>query len=143
MIFSHGEQVAFHIRDYRKYKYTTVKEHLPSHHQFVSDWNPEMFLTWAGNIDPVVQDYIRTVLERKVHPEQAYKSCSGILALARKAGKEELIAACTKATQLGVFNYSFIKRMIENGYAKQGSGTSGSQTTLPFHDNIRGSNYYQ
>jgi len=143
MIFYHGEQVAFHIRDYRKYKYTTVKEHLPSHHQFVSDWNPEMFLNWAGGIAPVVQDYIRTVLERKVHPEQAYKSCSGILALARKAGKEELIAACTKATQLGVFNYSFIKRMIENGYAKQESGTLNSQGSLPFHDNIRGSNYYQ
>lgn len=141
MVFYHGEQIAFHIRDYRKYKYTTVKEHLPSHHQFVSDWNPEMFLTWAGNIDPIVQDYIRTVLERKTHPEQAYKSCSGILALARKAGKEELIAACTKAAQIGVFNYSFIKRMIENGYAKQGAQVI--QISLPLHDNIRGSNYYQ
>lgn len=118
-----------------------MKEHLPSHHQFVSDWNPEMFLSWAGKIDPIVQDYIRTVMERKIHPEQAYKSCSGILAIARKVGKDELIAACVKATQLGVFNYSFIKRIIENGYAKR--NTEEAQTSIPIHDNIRGSNYYQ
>jgi hypothetical protein len=52
---------------------------MPSSHQFVSEWNPEKFTGWAAAIAPVVKDYITRVLETTTYPEQAYRSCVGIL----------------------------------------------------------------
>jgi len=143
-VYSKGERIAYHLRDYRRHKYTTVKEHLPGEHQFVLDWSPEKFLSWAASIDEVVIEYIQKVLQSTTYPEQAYKSCIGILSMVRKAGKEQLMVACRKGHQLGVYNYTFIKRVIENGYARQGMNReSNGQSSLPFHENIRGSEYYQ
>jgi hypothetical protein len=56
-----------------------MHDHMPSSHQFVSEWNPEKFTGWAAAIAPVVKDYITRVLETTTYPEQAYRSCVGIL----------------------------------------------------------------
>lgn len=142
-IYFKGERVAYHLRSYQKYKYTTVKDHLPSQHQFVMDWNEEKFLSWAAGIDPLVKKYIQQVLDSKNYPEQAYKSCVGILSIARKSGKDQLIAACAKGLELGVYNYTFIKKVIENGYAHHQASDVPKQTFLPFHENVRGRENYQ
>lgn len=140
-IYCEGEQIAFHLRNMSRHKYTTVKEHLPSHHRFVAEWSNEKFLSWAASIDPLVLHCIREILEQKPYPEQAYKSCVGILSMARRIGKKELIAACKKAKELEVYNYSFIKRVIQNRANLQGEPSA--QTLLPLHENIRGASYYQ
>ncbi len=106
------------------------------------DWSPEKFLSWAAGIDKVVKQYIQKVLDSKNYPEQAYKSCVGILSIVRKSGKEQLIAACSKGNELGVYNYTFIKKVIENGYAQQSIRDDHKQTALPFHENVRGRDYY-
>ena len=142
-IYLHGEQIAYHQRDYTKYKYSTIKEHLPSHHQFVSDWNPEKFISWAAQVDPLVKEYITKVLNTKQHPEQAYKSCTGILSFTRKVEKKDLIAACSKGLELHEYTYSFIKRVLENGFAKISQEEHSLQTTLPLHENIRGKDDYK
>lgn len=141
-IYCVGEQVAFHLRNPARYKYTTVRDHMPSHHQFVADWNPDKFLRWAAGIDPAVRNYIQQILYQKPHPEQAYKSCVGILSMERKAGRKELIAACKKGVELSVYSYTFIRRVIQNGYAVVKSEPS-VQMTLPLHENVRGASYYQ
>ena len=83
-IYLKGERVAFHLRDRKPYKYTTVKEHLPSHHRFVSEWNPEKFINWAAGISPEVKIYIEGVLSQKTYPETLYRACVGILSFAKK-----------------------------------------------------------
>ena len=87
-IFYHYERIAIHKRLKSPYNYTTDKEHLASAHRFVSDWTPERFLSWASSIHEDVQLYILKILDRKQHPEQAYKSCVGILSFAKKVGNE-------------------------------------------------------
>src|SRR5512133_3937481 len=140
-IYCNNERIAYHMRDTRPYKYTTVKDHLPSTHQFVSQWNPEKFITWASHIDPVVEHYIRKVLENKSYPEQTYRSCVGILSFEKKAGRDRLIAACARATEYMVFNYKVIEQIINNKLDRQ--QTSNRQISLPLHDNIRGPEYYK
>jgi transposase len=142
-VYFKGERIAYHLRNYQKYKYTTIKDHLPSQHQFVVDWSPEKFISWAAGIDQVVKEYIQKVLESKNYPEQTYKSCVGILSIVRKAGRDQLIAACAKGHQLGVYNYTFIKKVIDNGYALHPKNDDQKQTSLPFHENVRGPEYYQ
>jgi hypothetical protein len=140
-VFCNMERIAYHIRNNRAHKYTTIKEHLPSTHQFVSEWNPDKFTSWAAHIDPIVETFIRKVLENKSYPEQTYRSCVGILSFDKKAGRERLIAACRRASEYGVFNYKVIEQIINNKLDRQ--PVENYQSTLPLHDNIRGASYYK
>ena len=140
-VYLSGERIAYHLRDRRPYKYTTVKDHLPSTHQFVSEWNPTKFIEWAGHIHPAVKAYICNVLENKSYPEQTYRSCVGILSFEKKAGRERLIAACQRATAFGAYNYKVIQQIIDNKLDRL--DTKQENLTLPLHDNIRGPEYYK
>jgi len=141
-VFYKGQRIAFHRRLYKRFAYSTVKEHLPSTHQFVSEWSPDKFLSWAGNIDPVVKDYISKILESKNYPEQAYRSCVGILSQVKKVGKERLIKAVTRATYFQSYSYKTIKNILE-GKLDRLEDITENQREIPFHENIRGKNQYQ
>jgi transposase len=138
----HGSQrIAYHLRSARPYKYNTVKEHLPSSHRFVSDWNPDKFINWADHIHPDVKAYIGKVLENKSYPEQTYRSCVGILSYEKKAGRDRLIAACQRAAEYGAYNYKVIEQIINNKLDRL--ETPKEKTTMPLHKNIRGAGYYE
>lgn len=53
-------------------------------------------------------------MEEKKHPEQAYKSCQGILSFARRVGNTRLTNACRWATSYGLYNYPIIERILNN-----------------------------
>ncbi len=137
-----NERIAIHKRLKSPYNYTTEKEHLASAHRFVSDWTPEFFLSWADKIHEDVKLYILKVLDRKQHPEQAYKSCVGILGLGKKAGHERLIKACQRALGYGMYNYKTIQKILEKGLDTNDI-EENEQLAMPLHDNIRGEEYYQ
>lgn len=82
------------------------------------------------------------MLDRKQHPEQAYKSCVGILSFAKKVGNERLIKACQRALGYGNHSYKTIERILQKGIDQQ-QDEDGGQLPMPLHDNIRGQNYYQ
>jgi transposase len=142
-IYYNYERIALHTRTKSSYQYTTDKEHLASTHRFVSDWTPERFISWAQGIHEDVKLYILKVLDRKQHPEQAYKSCLGILGFAKKVGNDRLIKACQRALGYGAYNYKTIQKILEKELDNQDSPDETDQLRMPFHDNIRGENYYQ
>jgi transposase len=139
-IYYKTERIAFHQRSVNPYKYTTVREHMPSTHNFVSDWNPEMFLNWAANIGADTKAVVEKILQSKQHPEQAYKSCVGILGFAKKVGNERLNNACSRVIYYQSYNYYSIKNILDKGLDKEQAAEL--QYTLPLHDNIRGEDYY-
>lgn len=143
-IFYNRERIAFHKRDPKRFGYTTIKEHLPSAHQFVSDWNPDKFLSWAARIDPKVKEYITVILESKTYPEQAYRSCVGILSQEKKVGAERLVSAVERAMHYGAYNYKIIDRILKGGLDRLKEDLPDEeQTSLPFHENIRGPENYR
>ena len=141
-VYYKRERIAFYKRDGKRFGYTTTKEHLPSAHQFVSDWNPEMFLSWAARIDPMVKQYISMILESKVYPEQAYRSCVGILSQEKKVGKQRFVAAIERAIHYGAYNYKIIDRILKGGLDRLAEEDQ-QQASLPFHKNVRGAKHYQ
>jgi transposase len=141
-MFYNYECIATHQRIKSPYSYTTDKDHLASTHRFVSDWTPERFLSWAEGIHEDVKLYILKILNRKQHPEQAYKSCVGILSFAKKVGDERLIKACQRALDYGVYNYKIIKNILEKGLDKN-TEDENEPLEMPPHENIRGQEYYQ
>jgi len=141
-VYYKKERIAFYKRDGKRFGYTTTKEHLPSAHQFVSDWNPEKFLLWAARIDPRVKQYISMILESKVYPEQAYRSCVGILSQEKKVGKQRFVAAIDRAMHYGAYNYKIIDRILKGGLDRLAE-EEPLQASLPFHKNVRGAKHYQ
>lgn len=141
-VFYKYERIATHQRQYKKYHYTTDNEHLASAHRYLSEWTPDKFINEALDIHETVAEYIITVIENKQHPEQAYKSCSGILNLKRKVGTERLINACKRAKSFGIYNYPIIVQILEKNL-DQISEDEREQIPMPVHHNIRGENYYQ
>ena len=142
-VYYNYERIALHKRTKSSFLYTTDKDHLATTHRFVSDWNPERFTTWAESIHEDVKLYILKVLDRKQHPEQAYKSCVGILSFAKKVGNERLTTACQRALGYGAYNYKTIQKILENELDKKGGPDESDQLQMPFHDNIRGEDYYK
>jgi hypothetical protein len=90
-----------------------------------------------------VQLYILKVLDRKQHPEQAYKSCIGILSFGKKVGNDRLTKACQRALGYGLYNYKTIQSILEKGMDLYDDEDEKGQLQMPLHDNIRGENYYQ
>jgi len=140
-IYYKYQRIAFHKRDRRPYKYTTIKEHLPSAHQFVADWNPDKFIKWAGAYGEDVRGYIIEVLNNNQHPEQNYKSCIGILSLEKKYGKERLNNACERGSYYSNYSYRVIRNILEKSLDKLQH--QSVQQKIPLHQNIRGKDYYQ
>ena len=102
----------------------------------MSDWTPERFKWWAENIHEDVKLYVLKVLDRKQHPEQAYKSCVGILSLGKKAGHDRLIKACQRALGYEIYSYKTIQKILEKGLDQ--NEDDNEQLEMPLHDNIRG-----
>lgn len=142
-VFYNRERIAYHPRSTKQFAHSTIHEHMASTHQFVSDWNPDKFTGWAASIAPVVKDYITRVLEASTYPEQAYRSCVGILSYEKKVGRQRFINAVERATYYGAFNYTMIKKILQSGLDQVAFGDETASHPLPAHDNIRGPQAYQ
>jgi hypothetical protein len=117
---------------------------MSSTHQFIGDWNPDKFINWAGAIAPVVKAYVLHILEAATYPEQAYRSCVGILSYENKVGRQRLVAAVERATFYGAYNYTMIKKILQNGLDTIAFGDDTTKpASLPDHNNIRGPQSYQ
>jgi transposase len=145
-------QVAFHERNLRPHGYSTQAAHLSSTHRYYSEWNEDFFLAQARRIDgylstPCLEIYLQGLIKSKKYPEQAYKSCQGILMLSRKAEQQplystQLVRAVLKATELGVYNYGFLKRILAYP-APAETEEAAKRKKTPLHENIRGAEAYQ
>jgi transposase len=142
-VFHKYERIAVHQRNYNPHGYNTIADHLASKHQFMSDWNPEHFIQRAAFIGNETKEYITKILEIKQHPEQAYKSCQGILSFAARAGNERLNKACSRAMHFNDYSYHTIRTIIEKKLDMQDLDTEEDKKKMPPHKNIRGNNYYK
>lgn len=134
--------LATHKRIRSPHNYTTIAEHMPAQHRYVTEWNPTFFITKAKAIDPIVEYYISQVLAKKQHPEQGYKSCMGILSFAKCFGETRLIKACKRAHEIGYYNYKIVEDILKKNL-DQYDDDDMQPSDMPAHDNIRGGNYYQ
>src|SRR5690349_9613691 len=67
--FHRGTRVASHLRSYTAYAATTIHQHRPRSHQAHLEWTPSRLIHWAATVGPATAEVVRTILERKVHPE--------------------------------------------------------------------------
>lgn len=113
-VYFEGRREALHRRDRKIGTYTTSAAHMPEAHRFYQSWSGEKFRKWANNLGPEVLSAVNCLLESKQHEQQAYKSCMGVLSLAKKNNTEDLNHACRKALNYGRVSYREIKLYLED-----------------------------
>ncbi len=140
-----GSRVASHPRSYHRGRYTTQVEHMPKAHQKHLEWTPTRILNWATKTGPSTQQLAAAIMESRPHPEQGYKACLGILRLGKTCGDERVEAACKRALAIGSPSYRTVKSILDKRLDQQElpSTSPTSQPSLPLHENVRGSIYYQ
>lgn len=132
-IFYEGERIALHQRRYSGYqRYSTQPEHMPNNHKVIMEWSPARFKSWAGKIGPQTKQYITKLLEGREFPEQAYKTCMGILHLASGVSTEQMEDACKAAMNGNVYTYKSFKILLSNR----------DEGKAILHENVRGNEYY-
>ena len=140
-IFAKGKQVAVHVRDYKMGGYSTIKEHLCSHHQHYLDRSPEYYIKRADKTkSPPFQQLIKLVFEQGRYPEQLYKTCDGLFRLHQKTKLTEFEKACQIAIDHENYSYRFIYNLLTNNMIDQ---QAVEDTPLPKHPNIRGKKAFQ
>ena len=141
-IFHRGKRVASHVRSFVAYHHTTDRQHMPKSHQAHLEWTPSRLIHWGQSVGPATAQVIRTVLESKPHPEMGYRSCLGILRLAKTYSDARLEAASQRALAAQACSYQSLRSILRRGLDRQLSPSPEQERSSPQHRNLRGSRYY-
>jgi transposase len=141
--FHKGQRVASHPRSHLKGRHTTVPEHMPVAHRSYADWTPQRLIRWAEHNGPATAGMVQTILERRTHPQQGFRSCLGIMRLGKSFGEERLEAACRRALTLNACSYKSIESILRQGLERQAVVEQQELDLDIAHENIRGADYYQ
>ena len=141
--FYKNKRVASHIRNYQQGWHTTVKEHMPKSHQKWAEWTPQRFTHWAGKIGPQTVQLIENILSSRPLPQQSFRSCLGVLRLAKSYGDQRLEAACKRAVAIGGASYRSVESILKHNLDQKVLRDEAAVITPISHINIRGAHYYQ
>jgi transposase len=140
--FKAGRRVAAHAREHGRRRYITDPAHMPASHRAHLEWTPSRLVEWARTVSPATAEFVERVLASRPHPEHAYRTCLGIMSLARRYGNERAGAACERALAAGATSYSSVKSILAEGLDRVPL-RSGATPPPPEHENLRGPGYWQ
>jgi len=86
---------------------------------------------------------VEAILAARPHPEQGYRSCLGILRLAKRYGPGRLEAACARAGAVGARSYRHVDAILQKGLDRLALATPPAAPPPAPHENVRGRDYYQ
>jgi len=142
-IFAKGERIAVHLRSSGNHKHTTLADHMPSSHRRYADWTVGRIRRDAALIGPATAALCDLILEHRPHPEQGFRSCLGILRLARPFGVARLEAAAARAIEIGALTYGSVRSILDHKLDRHAAHQRPADGASILHPNIRGSRYYQ
>ncbi|MBW6498876.1 MAG: IS21 family transposase [Bacteroidales bacterium] len=140
-IYAKGNQVALHKRNYRPGTYSTDPSHLCSQHRHYLERSPDYYKNKARAYDACLGKLFEQIFTQDKYPEQLYKSCDGLLQLARNTSKEQLRQACEVALAYQNYSYTFMRNLLTNKVTLP--TRQQPPKPLPQHGNKRGKSYFQ
>ncbi len=141
-IFHQGHRVASHARSSKIGGHTTIDAHRPKSHQRYLEWTPERLVRWASTIGPFTAALVDKILQSRLHPEQGFRSCLGILRLGKTYGSERLEAAASRACSLNACSYQSVKSILQTSLDRQLTLDMPPDRPPIQHANIRGTDYF-
>ena len=143
-IFHKGQRVASHVRCRGRRSHVTVPDHMPSSHRRHAEWTPARMIEQAENLGPSVIAFCEALMADRPHPEQGFRSCLGVLALARSYEPARLDAACRRGLSIRARSVASIRSILKNGLEQAFLDEEPEQVAeeTPRHSNIRGQSYF-
>lgn len=146
-LFFKGNQIARHPRSYSQGCFTTDPNHMPESHRKHQQWSEERLSDWAKELGPHVLIVVQKMFASKKHPEQAYRSCLGLLSLSKQYDAKRLDSACQRAVLIGSPKVKSIKSILKQGIDQlelsfDENTESTEKENQDCHENIRGEKYY-
>jgi transposase len=144
-IYHNYERIACHERLISKGRYTTSKEHLHPTHQWFSNWSPVFFEGQADKVGVNTRLAIDHILAKPIYPEQAYRSCAGVLSYVKRYSAERLEKACERVLHYNYITATLIKSILDRKLEELDLDNKQAETTpiIPIHQNIRGAEAFQ
>lgn len=144
-LYFHQRPIATHARR-DGYGFTTDPAHMPERHRAQQQWSPERLKRWAAQLGPDVHTWVRHQLERRAHPEQAYRTCLGLLQLSKRYPASRLNAACQRANQAGLVRLKQVTHLLESNQDRLPDTPDADTLTTPTlpqdHENVRGPHHF-
>lgn len=147
-VFLEGNRIAFHKKlTGRPGQYSTQTEHMPEKHQDYLDWNGDRFRRWAKSFGPNTEIVIDKILTSGPVEQQFYRSCMGVVDLAKKYTGQLLETACSKVVQYNLKpSYKTVKNLLltlqDEEKPSLQTPTQGVQERGASYGIVRGANYY-
>jgi transposase len=136
------QRIGCHKRDYRRYGYTTLAEHMPEKHLKYNEtlgWDADYFLSQATKIGQSATELFKRILTSKEFVEQTYNACIGLKRLSEIYGANRFEAASKRALNASRITYGMVKNILENNLDKQPVPQAQLDLfSIPNHENIRG-----
>ena len=141
-IYYKYERIAAHDRLKFAHKYSTNVTHLHPKHQYYSNWSVEFFTQQGQEIGENTKLIMHELLTNVKHPEQGFKRCQGVLALAKKYGKGRMEQASELCIYHDLVTLQKLEYILKTDIQMEMLEVVATANNL-FHENIRGNNYYQ
>jgi hypothetical protein len=128
------QRVAVHPRRSSGSRYVTTTAHMPKKHQYqqaLDKRDGNSYREWAKSVGEQTWQVVDAMLRAQCVEESAYRSCMGVLQMAKAHGKPALEAACGQALRLGNPTYTTVKNLLKNPLPDK------KTLPLPKHDNLR------
>ena len=140
-IFHNGRRIASHARTSGNRQHSTQRDHMPPNHRFRADWSPERIRRQASRVGPNTEAFVEVVMRDRKHPEQGYRTCLGVIRLAKTFGRTRLEAACERALTINARSYSSLHSILKNGLDRKPRNPATDEPAIK-HTNIRGADYF-
>jgi hypothetical protein len=114
---------------------------MPLHQRDYVDQSTEYFCAEAKKIGPWALRFVEGVFQKRKYPQLGFRTCQGMLRLAKKYGQARIEAACQKAAAVGGFSYRSLESLLLHNLDQFNRTTAKEQKVL--HLNIRGADYYR
>jgi transposase len=115
---------------------------MPSAHRRCAEWTPARMMIEAAKVGPATVALFEAIMKAKPHPEQGFRSCLGIVGLARSYGIARLEAASRRGNHIGATSYGSIASILKHGLDKAFASEPTPDAPPIRHGNIRGPGYF-
>jgi transposase len=116
-------------------------DHMPSAHRRYGKWTPGGLIAAGEKIGPSTAAFFQVVIEARPHPEQGFRTCLGILSLARSYDNARVDAACRRAILIKARSVASIRSILKSGLDRAFLDETSDHQPLR-HGNIRGQGYF-
>jgi transposase len=141
-VFCKSQRIATHARHPKAYGYSTLQAHMPAHHQAHQTLTPALLQQQAKKIGAATVTFLEHLLAARAVPQQAYRTCLGVIRLAKRYGEARLEKACAYADTIGAYRYQQVESILKNGLEDTPPLPPAILHLPPQHDHIRGAAYY-